>query len=128
MKLLNIVALLALVCLPACGDNANAAGNIVDNVKNAAVVKDLTGTFKDLGSTLGGITDGTTAEAAKEKLSGLVDGLKGQLDKLGGISKLTDTLGGLKDGVMEKIKGLMGNADVTKAIGPILEKLKGLLG
>ena len=138
-KLLSTLAICSLFMIPACGDDAKAgegANNLINKVGDAAKQTEafdkVKGTFESLKSTLGGITDGKTAEAAKGKLDGLVGTLKDQMGKLGDLGKLTDKLGSMKDtltkGLMGQVTKLMGNADVTKAIGPILEKLKGVLG
>jgi hypothetical protein len=135
----NILPLVLPICLllPACGDKAaNAGTNILNSVgdatKQAASLDKLKATVGSLTTTLGGITDGATAEKAKGALENLVGGLKGQLGELGNLGKLTDSLAGMKDGllkpVMEKVTGLLGNADIAKSIGPVLNQLKGLVG
>ena len=119
--------------VPACGDNADASNK--DGVKN--MVGDLAGKGKELGTTLTGlaktltgITDGKTADGAKGQLSEMV----GKIEKMGsgGLGKLTGMLSGGSEGIMKTVKDqitrLMGNADITKSIGPILTKLTGLLG
>ena len=140
MKLISSLTLLSLFLLPACGDDAKAAGDATKNLMNTvgdvakqtAAFDKLKGTFEGLKSTLAGITDGATAEQAKGKLSGMVDTLKEQMGSLGDMGKLSDSLSGVKDGlvkgIMGQLTGLMGNADIQKAIGPVLEKLKGVLG
>ena len=67
---------------------------------------------------------------AKSGLEGIVSTLKTQMGELGGLGKLDGALATMKDslmkGAMEKVTGLMGNADITAKIGPVLEQLKGL--
>ena len=146
MKFISSLLLLPLLLLPACGDKAaNAAGNLTeqankaagdvkaavgDMAKQTAVVDKLKTTFTDLGKTLGGITDGATAEKAKTGLEGIVSTLKTQMGELGGLGKLEGALATAKDGLMkgamEQVTKLMGNADITAKIGPVLEQLKGL--
>lgn len=110
----------------------NAASALGDATKQAAVLDKLKGTVSELTKSLSGIADGATAEKAKSGLEGLVGNLKTQIGELGSLGKLSDSLSGMKDGllkpVMEKVTGLMGNADIAKAIGPVLEQLKGVLG
>jgi hypothetical protein len=138
MKFISTLLLLPLLFVPACGDKANAAGNMVDQAKAAvgdmtkqtAVVDKLKTTFTDLTKSLGGITDGATAEKAKGALEGIVGTLKTQMGELGGLGKLDGALASVKDGLvkgaMEKVTALMGNADISAKIGPVLEQLKGL--
>ncbi|MCU0866906.1 MAG: hypothetical protein MUC36_24235 [Planctomycetes bacterium] len=135
MKFISSLLLLPLLLVPACGDKASAA---VDQVKAAAadmtkagpIMDKLKGTFGELGKTLGGITDGATAEKAKSGLEGIVSTLKTQMGELGGLGKLDGALTTVKDGLMkgamDQVTKLMGNADITAKIGPVLENLKGL--
>jgi hypothetical protein len=144
------LVLASFLLFPACGDKAANAANPADVTKNAtdaaknaaamvgdatkqtAVLDKLKGTFTELTKSLGTITDGATAEKAKGGLETLVGTLKTQMGELGGLGKLADSVVTMKDGlmkpVMEQVTKLMGNADITKAIGPVLEQLKGLLG
>jgi hypothetical protein len=145
MKFISSLLLLPLLLLPACGDKAANAGNLADQAnkvagdvkaaagdmaKQTAVVDKLKATFNDLGKTLGGITDGATAEKAKTGLEGIVSTLKTQMGELGGLGKLEGALATVKDGLMkgamDQVTKLMGNADITAKIGPVLEQLKGL--
>lgn len=139
MKLFSILTACSLLMLPACGD-ANAGTNKLgdmmdkagDTIGNAEVATRLKDTLGGLTTTLSGIADGKTAEAVKGKLGGLIDTLNQQLNQIGGIDKLTGMLGGMKDslvgGLRTQIDKLAGNADVAKAIGPMLEKLQSTLG
>jgi len=136
----TLVSLVLPVCFlfPACGEKAANAGTdllnsaVGDVGKQTASLDKVKSTAGDLMKTLGSITDGATAEKAKGTLEGLVSGLKGQLSDLGSLGKLSDSVSGMKDTVlkpvMEKVTGLLGNADIAKAIGPVLNQLKGLLG
>jgi hypothetical protein len=135
----NLLSLVLPVCFlfPACGEKAaNAGSNVMnmvgDATKQVASLDKLKSVAGDLSKTLGGITDGATAEKAKGALETLVGSLKGQLGELGNLGTLTDTVASAKDAVlkplMEKITGLLGNADISKAIGPVLNQLKGLVG
>jgi hypothetical protein len=146
MKFISSLLLLPLLLVPACGDKAaNAAGNMVDQAKNAAgdvkaaagdmvkqtaVVDKLKTTFGELTKSLSGITDGATAEKAKGGLESIVSTLKTQMGELGGLGKLDGMLATAKDGLMkgamDQVTKLMGNADITAKIGPVLEQLKGL--
>lgn len=126
-----------LLCLPACGDKAAAAsadaGKLLNQAaaaaKNLPALASATSTVTDLGKMLRGITDGATADKAKAELTSLVGTLKGQLGALGGITKVADGGGlGVLEGALDQIGKLMSNPEVTKAIGPVLEQLKGLLG
>ncbi|MCR9247286.1 MAG: hypothetical protein NXI31_19815 [bacterium] len=99
---------------------------------------------------LEGITDGKTAESAKSELSTLTEqlstgitALKSAGEKTGGEAK--DAMGALAEkakaavaafspeltksfgGITEQITRLMGNDEIKKVIGPVLEKLKGLI-
>ncbi len=128
MKTLKTIALLSMFLLPACGD---ASAGVLDKVGDAAKQSDalakIKGTFTNLTSTLTGITDGETAKAAKGKLEGMIGPLKDQLSSLGGLSKLGAMKDTLVNGVMSQVTRLIGNADIKSAIGPVLEKLKGVL-
>ncbi|MFK7738876.1 MAG: hypothetical protein AB8H80_01035 [Planctomycetota bacterium] len=127
MKLLNIVALLGLFCLPACGEGAKA-GDVMNKAGEAMKGLDFGKTLTAITSKLGSITDGKTAEAAKGDLDGMVNKLEGEMKEAGGLAKIGDKLGAMKGTVMKAITGLMGKADITKHIGPILTKLKGMIG
>lgn len=135
----TILSVVLPVCFlfSACGDKAaNAATDAVnmvgDATKQAAGLDQLKTTVADLTKTLGGITDGASAEKAKGTLEGLVSGLKGRLGDLTSMGKLTDSVASMKDSllkpVMEKVTGLLGNADIAAKIGPVLNQLKGVLG
>lgn len=136
MKLPVLVLSSLLVLVPACGDKANAAmveaqraaNQMVDATKNALGAQS---TFGDLTKVLGGITDGVTADKAKAQLTKLVDTLKTQVGSLGGLSQFTSKLGAGADGLLktatDQINKLVGNAEISKSIGPVLEQLKGLL-
>lgn len=139
MKITTILTLCALLTIPACGDanaGTNKLGDMMDKasdaIGNAEVVTKLKSTLGGLTTTLSGITDGKTAAAVKSELGGLVDMLSAQVDKIGGIDKLTGMLGGLKDslvgGLMSQVNKLANNEEVANAIGPMLEKLKSTLG
>lgn len=137
------LVLTSLLLFSACGDkaaNAANAGNAAnaaaaaagDAAKQIAAVDKLKAPVADAIKLLGTITDGASAEKAKAGLEGVVGSLKTHLSELGGLGKLGDAAMKAKDGllkpVMDKVTGLLGNADITKAIGPVLEQLKGLLG
>lgn len=136
MRYLTSLVLPFCFLMPACGEKAaNAGTNVLNSVgdaaKQMASLDKVKSTVGDLTKTLGSITDGATAEQAKGTLENLVSGLKGQLGELGGLGKLTDSVAGMKDGllkpVMDKVTGLLGNAEIAKAIGPVLNQLKGLI-
>lgn len=128
---LKTIALLSMFLLPACSDAEATGGGMVDKIGSAVTQGDamakLKGTFTGLQSTLTAITDGTTAQAAKSKLSGMIGPLKDQLGALGGLGKLGSMKDGVVKGIMEQVTRLIGNADIKTAIGPILEKLKSAL-
>lgn len=139
LRMRNLISLVLPVCFlfPACGEKAaNAGSNVMnmvgDATKQMASLDQLKSVAGDLTKTLGGITDGATAEKAKGALEGLVTSLKGQLGDLGGLGKLTDSVASAKDALlkplMEKVTGLLGNADIAAKIGPVLNQLKGLVG
>ena len=133
-KLRTLALLLPLFLLAACGSDAGATSNIA-------------GTANSLTKILSGITDTKSAEAAKTQLGTLTDTLSTALGNLksagesaggeaknvlGGIAtkalgalspQITQSLRGLKD----QVAGLLGNAEITKVIGPLLGKLKGVL-
>jgi len=126
-----------LLLLPACGEQANAAmahaqkmaGQAADAVKNLAGTQT---TFTDLTRLLGGVTDAASAEKVKAQLTTLVDSFRSQLGALGGLGQFTSGLGGSADGLLkaakEQVTKLVGNPEVAKTLGPVLEQLKGLLG
>lgn len=130
MSILKTTAVLAIFLFPACGD-AGSEGSVLDKVgkvaKQADVMGKLKGTLSSLQATLTGVTDGTTAQAAKGKLDGLIGPLKSQLGDLGGLSKLGSLKDGAIKGVMGQVTRLLGNADINSVLGPILQKLKGAL-
>lgn len=136
MRYLTSLVLPVCFLLPACGEKAaNAGTNMLNSVgdatKQMASLDKLKSTITDLSKTLGGITDGATAEKAKGALENLIGGLKGQLGDLSGLGKLTDEVAGMKAGLLkpvaEQVTKLLGNADIAKAIGPVLNQLKGLV-
>lgn len=136
MRILLSLVLPVCFLLPACGDKAaNAGTNVLNSVgdatKQVASLDKLKSTVSELTATLGSITDGATAEKAKGALENLVGGLKGQLGELANLGKLTDNVASMKDSllkpVLEKVTSLLGNADIAKSIGPVLNQLKGLV-
>lgn len=137
MKCLLMLCSSLLLCLSACGDKAAAAsteaGKLLNQAaeaaKNLPALASATSTVTDLGKMLGGITDGATADKAKAGLTSLVGALKSQLGALGGITKLSEGGGkGVLEGAVDQVGKLMNNPEIMKAIGPVLEQLKGLLG
>lgn len=144
MKSIAYVIVSMLAFLPACGENAKAgetggdsgAKSVMNQLGEAAgqvaAFDKLKGTLESLKSTLDGVTDGATAEKAKSTLEGIVGKLTEQMGALAKTGALTDNLAGVKDtlvkGAMEQVTKLIGNADVQKAIGPALDKLKAALG
>lgn len=132
-----------LAFVPACGESAKAGEtggetgmksvlNQVGDVANQTAALDkLKGTLEGLTSTLGGITDGATAEKAKGALEGMVAKVSEQMGALGKLGALGGDMAGMKDklikGAMEQVTKLLGNADIQKSIGPVLEKLKAAL-
>ncbi len=113
----------------AAGDAANIANKAAEAAKNMPAAAALASTWSDLSKTLSGITDGATAEKAKTGLTTIVETLKGQIGSLGGIAKATEGAGGdVVKGITDQVKKLLANADVAKAIGPVLEQLQGLVG
>ena len=134
---LPVLVLSSLLCLvPACGEKANAAmaeaqkaaNQMVDATKNALGAQT---TFADLSQVLGGITDGASADQAKAQLTKLVETWKTQVGSLGGLSQFTSKLGAGADGLLKSAMGqvdkLVGNAEIKKSIGPVLEQLKAAL-
>lgn len=95
----------------------------------------------DLGKVLETITDGPTAQAAKDKLDGILAQLKsakaavtggqlgGDLGKLAGAaaSKAGIDLPAIKAATAKQLDSLLQNAAVKGAIGPTLEQIKALL-
>lgn len=136
MKLPVLVLSCLLFLVSACGEKANAAmaeaqkaaNQMVDATKNALGAQS---TFGDLSKMLSGITDGASADKAKDQLTKLVETFKTQVGSLGGLSQFTSKLGSGADGLMktamDQINKLVGNAEITKSIGPVLEQLKGVL-
>lgn len=142
MRLAHLTfALVTLLMLPACNTEAGA------NAQPADVATKIVDTLK-------GITDGDTANAAKTQLSSLTDQLAKAMESLksaggaladkaggagGGLADAAKDLAGkaadafapqLKQalsGISEQVSRLMNIESVTAAIGPILEKLKGLV-
>lgn len=153
MKKPLFVLALAFCSLVACSKESAAAGNnppagesalgkanrllggAVDLQKQTAAATQLTGVLGDLQKTLGGITDGATAQGAKATLDTLVDKVKAAVGDLGGIQKLLDgalgqagaSASGVVQSVLKQIDGLLANEQVKAAIGPVLDQLKGLL-
>ncbi|MCA8951802.1 MAG: hypothetical protein KDE27_19995 [Planctomycetes bacterium] len=133
----TVAVLLPLFLATACGGEAGAAA------KPSSVAESLTSVLK-------GITDSKSAEAAKpeletlsSKLSTAIASLKSTASEAGGDAK--DTMGALADkakaavkaftpeltkslsGLSEQVTRLMNNEEVKKVIGPVLEKLKGMV-
>lgn len=92
----------------------------------------------DLGKLLSTVKDAPTAEAAKPQLEALTQQLQtakksvsgGTKDALGGLGKLaTDAAGklGVSSEVMTQIKTLLQDPAIAGVIGPVLQKLQGLL-
>lgn len=139
MKISLFVVSALFLLLPACGDQANASVTAAENAaKQAAAALEQTQSFaklrptlESLGKTLGSITDGATAEKAKSVLEGLLEPLKAQMGGLANLGALSASVGGVKDGLVkaatEQIKQLAANPAITKAVGPVLEKLAAAL-
>lgn len=131
------VLFLSFAALTACGEKASAAMNdatrlaaeAADAAKKLPAFAAASATVADLTKSLSGITDGATAAKAKAQLTALVDSLQQQVGALGGLDKLTASLGNgdLMKGVTAQVTKLMGNADIAGSVGPVLEKLKALL-
>ena len=142
MRLAHLSLLLAALLLPACEQDANAAG-----AKPNAVATQLLDLLK-------GIDSKEAATEAKDQLSSLTDKLSGVLGSLksaageagkeageaaGGLGDMAKDIAGkaadmlspeLKQtfsGLSEQITRLMDMEGVKSAIGPTLEKLKGLI-
>jgi hypothetical protein len=107
-------------------------GKASDLVKNVGTFDQVKSTFSNLTQSLQGVTDGASAEQAKAKLAEYVGQLKSQLGDGGTLAKWTASLGSAGDGVMkavlDQVAKLSANPDVQKAIGPVLDQVKGLLG
>ena len=131
MKAFRALSLLAAVALPACGGDAptepDPLRKAASKLARAPLIAKVTKTLANLKTTLVTVTDGATAEAAKTRLSSLVTDLQDQVDKLGGTEKLTGALGGFKTSLTEKIGELLNDSEIQRAIGPALQKLKGLI-
>jgi len=134
--------ILPLFLIPACGKKSDATSQ--PPATQATAVTETTTKVVDL---LKGITDGKTAEAAKTQLESLTDKLGGALTSLQALGQasagnagtglgdmamqaaatvspeITKSLGG----IAEQVTRLLGLEDVKTAIGPLLEKLQGLL-
>ncbi|MGE0145264.1 MAG: hypothetical protein AB7I19_17870 [Planctomycetota bacterium] len=122
----TLALLTSLLLLAGCNKDANA-GDVA-----GSITKVLTG-----------ITDGKTAEAAKSELETLTNNFGSVLEKLKGDGKAaTDGIAGKVGelakgalaslapqfkGITEQISRLMNIKDVVAQIGPVLEKLKGLI-
>lgn len=145
MKQLIVQALAAALFLPACSQDSSAStanpdastvGQFVDQSTKAAeqtaTMDNLKSSFGELNSLLGGITDGASASSAKGALEGAIGKLQTQLGELGKLGKLPPQIASLKDSLMktalDHVQRLMGNLEVQQAIGPVLAKLKGVLG
>jgi hypothetical protein len=143
MRIARLLALAtAFLVVPACSSEAGASGGAAD------VASKLT-------TTLAGITDAKTAESAKTQLTSLTDQLGkaletmksaassatdkakevagGDLGKMAGEmaakakAAVSPALQSAFSGITKEIERLMGNADIKNALGPVLEKLKGLV-
>ncbi len=148
MRTLTVLAVVPLLFLvAACGGNANAGtaeapgalktaadlmGKAGDALKQVTDLNQVKATFTNLTQSLQGVTDGATATQAKAKLAECVAQLQTQLGAGGTLAKWTSTLGSTGDGLtkalLDQVTKLSSNPDVQKAIGPVLEQVKGLLG
>jgi hypothetical protein len=129
---------LAVPCLfVACGEQTAAAANEAARLLDQAskTVKELpayataTQTLADLGGKLATIRDGATATKAKAELAALAQSLQTQLGSLGGAAKVA--AGGAEQAmrtIADQLTKLASNPEVQKAIGPVLEQLRGLVG
>lgn len=122
----------------ACGDQAAAAmseasrlaGQAAEAAKALPGMAAVATTFADLTKSLGSITDAASAEQVKSSLTTLVDSLQAQIAALGGFDQMKAALGSsdLVKRVVDQVTRLLGNADIAKSVGPVLEQLQGLLG
>ncbi len=142
MKISTLVLVSACAFLVGCGDSADASmqkamnqamGEVQRGMQQAqqqmaAAMPMLQQAWSDIGKSLNGIADGATAQQAKAALTKLVADLQAQAQQLGGADKLAASLG--KDAVkalQAQVSALSNNADVQKAVGPVLEQLRALL-
>ena len=129
MKIQMLALLLPCLLLPACGDDAGAAPKGLGEKFVGAIgekTEQLSATLSGLATTMSGIKDGATAQAAKQKLEELLG--KIQAGAGGGITKLLGASGGsIKEGVMTQLNRLLGSAEIKQAIGPVLEQLQTML-
>ncbi|MGH1481011.1 MAG: DUF937 domain-containing protein [Geminicoccales bacterium] len=121
----------------AAGDAASAAGDAAGSLVTAMVGDtdvggELTSMFGDMTTTLSGITDVESAQAAVpalEEMSTNLDGLTGLADQLpegalSGLSGMVDDGLSSLDGTMETLKAIPGVGDlIDPIIGQIKEKL-----
>jgi hypothetical protein len=137
MRFLPPVLVACALLLPSCGDDAAKAAEKLGSAAKELVAKQaplfdkVKASIGTLTTTLSGITDGPTAEKAKATLEGLTGTLKTQLGDLGGLGKLADSLATEKAALLkapiDKITGLLANADVKAKIGTVLDQLLALL-
>jgi hypothetical protein len=118
-------------------DQAREKGAMIADATNALpkLNGDLTGWFKDLETTLGGVTDEASATAALAKLKDMnttLETVKGQVTSLNakGRTTINSTIKSLLAGLQSTIDKLMGNAAIKAilepVVGPMLKTLETL--
>lgn len=143
MKLSLVLPLFALVTFAGCGLLGGNEAPAVPATTDAAAAPAAPSI--DLGKLLGGITDGSTATAAKSPLESAVAQLKtalagadakakvdaatGNADASGGKKMVDEVLAkfGLGGETVGQITALLQNEQVKAVLGPTLEQLKSLL-
>lgn len=147
---LSLVTLPALFLFTACsllgGGNEVPTKSVDPSAMQAEAQAAAKAPSIDLGKLLGGITDTSSATAAKSPLENAVAQLKsalagadakakveaaagGSADASGGKKMVDEVLAkfGLGSGTVAQITSLLQNEQVKAVLGPTLEQLKGLL-
>jgi hypothetical protein len=100
-------------------------------IKQTENLNKLKTTLTSLGKSLAQVSDGATADKAKATLMGLVAPLQAQLAELSKLGDGDGSLVAMKDTLMKaattQVNSLMSNAEVKKAVGPVLEQIKSAL-
>ena len=116
---------LALPVFTSCGEATDAAGSMADKAGSMAekageaVGIDAGSMITKLTEGLGSIKDVASAEKFKSMAGPLVDSLSGMKDKLGSVPGL--------DALKSALGSVNMEGGIGAVIGPIIEKLKGLV-
>ncbi|MGE3174432.1 MAG: hypothetical protein AB7O97_17510 [Planctomycetota bacterium] len=144
----HLVLLVALVALPACGEDSRAAGrDALDHagkaldaagqaVRTSTAAVEAVSLLQKLQEQLRGVADGPTAQRVRAEVEQRVQELHRQFEAIGGASGALDAVlqkvgtdrVQLMQALDQRIAALQQNADVQRVLGPQLEQLRELLG